>query len=75
MSSVLVTVLAVCGVFFTLLGLFVVVKTLVLPMREPADTSNRLGHLRLVWFALNSPERFVNCEPWLTRDEGDIVDD
>lgn len=55
----------------TLIGAFVIVKTLILPMKKPADTSNRIAHLRLVWFALNSPEKFVEQHPWLKNDEQD----
>jgi len=54
-----------------LLGTFVLVKVLFLPMKAPADTSNRIAHLRLVWFAINEPQKFVKLFPDLTRDEGD----
>ena len=40
-------------------------------MKEPADTSNRIAHLRLVWFAINRPELFVHAFEWLKRDEQD----
>lgn len=56
---------------FALFGLFVFVKTLVTPMKAPADTSNRIAHLRLVWFAITRPELFVDFFPDLTRDEKD----
>lgn len=38
-------------------------------MKPPADTSNRIAHLRLVWFALTRPQAFVDLFPWLTKDE------
>lgn len=56
---------------FALIGLFVLVKVIFMPMKKPADTSNRIAHLRLVWFSLNRPERFVSLYPWLMRDEED----
>lgn len=71
---------------FTLMGLTFFFLVFVRSKREPMDTSNRIGHLRLVWFALKSPEKFVPllykvrrrefeiAFPWLTKDEGDIVD-
>lgn len=66
--------LAGAGVVCTLIGLLVIVQTLILPMREPADQSNRIAHLRLVWWALTRPERFVGQEPWLAMDELDLVE-
>jgi hypothetical protein len=56
---------------FAVLGAFVFVKTILLPMKAPADTSNRIAHLRLVWWAINAPEKFVDTFPWLTRDEAE----
>jgi hypothetical protein len=40
-------------------------------MKEPADTSNRIAHLRLVWFSITRPELFTQSFEWLTRDELD----
>ena len=54
---------------FSLVGLFVLVKVLFMPMQKPADTSNRIAHLRLVWWAINRPQNFVSLYPWLMRDE------
>lgn len=58
---------------FALIGLFVFVKVLLLPMKAPADTSNRIAHLRLVWLSINSPEYFVPTQPWLRMDERDLI--
>lgn len=78
--------LLLAGMLSTLLGAFVLFRALVLPKKSPMDKSNRLNHLRLVWFALNAPHQFVKLYyyspsgtyerafPWLTRDEGDNVD-
>jgi hypothetical protein len=46
-----------------LIGAFVLTKTIILPMKKPADTSNRIAHLTLVWEALNRPENFVEAKP------------
>lgn len=58
---------------FTAIGYVFIHFTLVKGMKAPADTSNRIAHLRLVWFALRTPEKFVHWFPWLAVDEGDLV--
>ena len=35
----------------------------------PMDESNRINHIRLVWFALTRPELFVGTFTWLKNDE------
>lgn len=45
------------------------------PQRKPADTSNRINKLRLLWFCLTREELFVSAFPWLTNDELDNVKD
>lgn len=54
----------------TALGAFILVK-LMIPKKPPMDTSNRINHIRLVWFAINRPELFTEQFPWLRRDELD----
>ena len=39
----------------------------------PMDASNRINHIRLVWFALTRPDLFVDVFPWLRNDELDNV--
>lgn len=68
---ILLFIALICMMIFVLFGLFVFVKTLVMPMKAPADTSNRIAHLRLVWFAITRPELFVNSFGWLKHDEMD----
>lgn len=58
----------VAGSFATLLGLFTVFK-FTLPLKSPADSSNRINRIRLWWFALTRPELFVSTFPWLANDE------
>ena len=71
--SIFFNVLALAGTFCTLVGLLVMVQIFVVPKKRPMDKSNRINHLRLVWFALKSPHKFTELMPWLTRDEGDNV--
>lgn len=43
------------------------------PQHPPADVSNRINKIRLVWFALTREELFVDMFPWLKRDETENV--
>ena len=52
----------------TLLGVFVFIQ-LLRSSNAPADTSNRINRIRLVWFALTRPELFVSQFQWLSKDE------
>lgn len=51
-------------------GLFVVIS-IFKAKRLPMDTSNRINHIRLVWFSITRPELFVNSFEWLRHDELD----
>lgn len=51
-------------------GLYIIISVFK-AKRLPMDTSNRINHLRLVWFATTRPELFVNAFPWLRHDELD----
>lgn len=51
-------------------GLFIIIS-LFKAKRLPMDTSNRINHIRLVWFAVTRPELFVHSFKWLERDELD----
>lgn len=72
---------ASCVGFFALLGLLVSILTLIVPMKRPADESNRIAHLILVWEALKSPHRFVGLRNsqgteqfrYLSQDLGEFV--
>lgn len=52
-----------------IVGLLVVYHVFVRGKRSPADKSNRINHLRLVWFALTREDEFVGLFPWLKNDE------
>lgn len=56
-----------------MLGLFVIYHVLIRRKRQPADASNRINHIRLLWFALTREDEFVGQFPWLTRDEKENV--
>jgi hypothetical protein len=81
MFSVFGSILVIAGSFCTLLGLLVLFLVFIRPMKAPADESNRIAHLILVWEALKSPHRFVDCKfdentrsfPYLTQDLGEFV--
>lgn len=51
-----------------LLGLFLCLQ-IMRGKRLPMDESNRINHIRLVWFALTRPELFVGTFSWLKNDE------
>lgn len=52
----------------TALGLLVIWH-IARPQQRPADASNRINKVRLVWFALTREDLFTDIMPWLTRDE------
>lgn len=58
--------------FPALVGLFVMFH-IARSQRLPADTSNRINKIRLLWFALTREDLFVKTFPWMTRDELDNV--
>lgn len=39
------------------------------PQRAPADRSNRINKIRLLWFALTREDLLAPALPWLRRDE------
>ncbi len=55
-----------------LFGLFVIIS-LFRSKRLPMDKSNRINHIRLLWFVLTRPELFVNSFDWLRHDELDNI--
>lgn len=58
---------------YSTIGIFIIIKVLFLPMKAPADTSNRIAHLRLVWWAITRPEEFTDSFPWLKQDEKENI--
>ena len=71
MINILYNTLAFAGLFSTLIGLLVIIQVFVRPMKPPADTSNRIAHLKLWWLATTKPHLFVELFPWLKNDVED----
>lgn len=55
---------ALCMLF----GLFIAFHIL-RPQKAPADSSNRINKIRLLWFCLTREDLFVDTFPWLRNDE------
>lgn len=68
MLSLFLTLLQVAGILVLALGLFLVYH-IARPQKSPADTSNRINKIRLIWFVLTREDLFVNMFPWLRNDE------
>lgn len=66
---ILICTLCAAGSLITLFGAFLFTKIILLPNKTPADVTNRINHIRLVWFAIQSPELFVDQFSWLKFDE------
>lgn len=73
--SILLITLCASGTLLTLLGVYVFVKVLIMPNAPPADRTNRINHIRIVFFAIQHPEKFVSVCRWLKNDEADNVQD
>jgi hypothetical protein len=43
------------------------------PQKPPADVSNRINKIRLIWFAMTREEMFAPHFDWLRRDESENV--
>ena len=59
-------ILAISAPFF-LIGVFVVYQV-AKKQKLPADESNRIGHISLIWEACTSPHRFAEARPYLKYD-------
>lgn len=59
------------GLLFSLFVAFHVIR----PQRAPADKSNRLNKIRLLWYALTRENLFTKEFPWLKNDELQNVKD
>lgn len=74
----LINVLAYLGVAviitLALFGLFIIIS-LFKAKRLPMDESNRINHIRLLWFVITRPELFVGTFDWLKHDELDNMKD
>ncbi len=71
MINALIYTLCAAGTLLTLLGAYVFIKVLIMPNSPPADRTNRINHIRVVFFSLQSPEKFIEMYPWLKFDEAE----
>ncbi len=73
MVTTLLLVVFVVSLPMTFLGSLVLYYTLIKPKKPPMDESNRINHLRMVWFVmrLRDPGLYVKIYPWLKNDEGE----
>jgi hypothetical protein len=55
------------------IGLFVIYH-IARSQRPPADKSNRINKIRLLWFTLTREDLFTQQFPWLLRDESANVE-
>jgi len=72
MTTILFVVFAIMFIFMLApasLGMLVFYHVFIRSKTKPADTSNRINHFRLVWFALTREEMFVKMFPWMEKDE------
>ena len=66
--------LAWAGIFPLCIGILTV-GTWCLPIRKPADESNRINRIRLWWYAISAPHRSIKSFYWLKGDETDNLKD
>lgn len=59
----------ILGLLFSLFVAFHIIR----PQKAPADESNRINKIRLLWFALTRENLFVGSHPWLKNDELDNI--
>lgn len=59
-------------IFPALVGLLVLWH-IARPQRSPADTSNRINKIRLIWYALTREDELARAIGWLRRDESENV--
>lgn len=70
MWDLFLNLLALAGIFPLLIGMMTVFSW-GLPIKPPADTSNRFNRVRLWWFGVSAPHRFADAFPWMKGDEVD----
>lgn len=74
MIDLLLNMLTVSGIFVLGIGMLTV-GSWTLPIRKPADQSNRINRIRLWWYAISAPHRSIKSFYWLKGDETDNLDD
>ncbi len=71
MLEALIYTLCAAGTLLTLLGAYVFIKVLIIPNAPPADRTNRINHITVVFFAIQHPEKFIAMYPWLAHDQAE----
>ena len=66
--EVLICLMALCVSVPLVVGLFTFYH-LLRSKKPPTDSSNRINHIRLWWFALTREDKFVDQFTWLKNDE------
>lgn len=72
MITFLLVVIALLAIF-VMIGVFVAYQV-AKKQKPPADESNRLGHIALVWEACTAPHRFAEFRPYLKYDVSEWAD-
>ena len=68
--DIFIVLLIVGGIFAQLIGILTI-GSWALRVRAPADQSNRINRIRLWWFAISAPHRFLGNFAWMGGDEVD----
>lgn len=74
MMNYFLMLLAVGGVFFTLIGMLTVVYW-VRPARAPADSSNRINNIASWWIGLTRPDVLATSWKFFRQDVLDNIED
>ena len=74
MIDIFLNMLTLAGIFVLAIGMMTV-GSWTLPIKAPADQSNRINRIRLWWYAISAPHRSIKAFYWLQGDETDNLDD
>lgn len=72
--DIFVILLLLGGIFSLIVGVATTLSFF-LPVKPPADTSNRINRIRLWWYAISAPHRSIASFYWLRGDETDNLKD
>ena len=72
MLEILINLFIIGGIFTQVIGIMTVFSW-ALPIKPPADTSNRINRVRIWWYGVSAPHRMKF--PWMSGDEADNLKD